>query len=251
MYQIFLDGSCNLENTFELFKGYAAEAQVNYNQHLRPEKVLNYMKLIKEKQVDETCHDFFAYILMIHGKYLQMMSLFFIFNDSPDQIGVMFERFNKDFSSLQYSFEKIMKRDLQFIPAANISEYTLEENQHAHDLCEISKKESFDEKIQKIKTLVPFSERKNTGQKGNGVGIDLGTTYCCAAIVRNGKVEIIPNERGNPITPSFVGFMNDEVFIGDSAKARITQNPQNTLFDAKSMIGRTSEQLKTSKLINH
>ena len=207
MYERFLDGSSNLEKTFELFNGYTAEAQVNYNQHLRPEKVLNYLKLIKEKQDYETCHNFYAYILMIHGKYLQMTGLFFIFNDTPDQIGPLFERFNKDFSYFQYSFKKI-----HFVPA---------------------------------------SERANFGHQRNAVGVDLVTTYCCVAVVRNGNVEIIPNERGNPVTPSFVGYMNDEVFIGDSAKARITHNPQNTLFDAKSMIIRSSEQLKTPKLINH
>ena len=67
MYQIFLDGSNNVEQTFELFKDYYLEAQINYKQQLRPEKMINYLKIIKEKQGEKACQDFYAYILTIMG----------------------------------------------------------------------------------------------------------------------------------------------------------------------------------------
>lgn len=71
------------------------------------------------------------------------------------------------------------------------------------------------------------------------IGIDLGTTYCCAAVWRGNRIDIIPNDQGSRTTPSYVAFTQNERFIGDVAKNQAARNPQNTLFDSKRMIGRS------------
>nr|XP_039268678.1 heat shock 70 kDa protein II-like [Styela clava] len=71
------------------------------------------------------------------------------------------------------------------------------------------------------------------------IGIDLGTTNSCVAVFRNGQVEIIANDRGNRITPSFVSFTNNERLVGEAAKVDASENYENTLCQIKRLIGRT------------
>src|ERR1700755_1887303 len=74
------------------------------------------------------------------------------------------------------------------------------------------------------------------------IGIDLGTTNSCVAIMEGGKPKVIENSEGDRTTPSIVAFTKDgEVLVGQTAKRQAVTNPSNTLFAVKRLIGRRYE----------
>jgi L1 cell adhesion molecule like protein len=87
--------------------------------------------------------------------------------------------------------------------------------------------------------------------KNTAIGIDLGTTYSCVAVYKNGGVEILANDQGNRTTPSFVSFTDSERLIGDAAKNEFLSNATNTVYDAKRMIGRDYNDNKLQQDMKH
>jgi molecular chaperone DnaK (HSP70) len=91
-----------------------------------------------------------------------------------------------------------------------------------------------------------FAQQKQSKKKSSEainskdivIGIDLGTTYSCVCFMHNGAVTIIPNDRGDMTTPSYVSFNKAGARqVGMAAKLEAPRNPQNTIFDAKRFIG--------------
>ncbi|MEE8234369.1 MAG: molecular chaperone DnaK [Gammaproteobacteria bacterium] len=86
---------------------------------------------------------------------------------------------------------------------------------------------------------------------GKIIGIDLGTTNSCVAILEGGQTKVIENSEGGRTTPSIVAFADgDEVLVGQSAKRQSVTNPENTLFAVKRLIGRRFEDDEVQKDIH-
>ena len=81
------------------------------------------------------------------------------------------------------------------------------------------------------------------------MGIDLGTTYSCVAIFRNGQPEVVPNDIGKNTTPSVVAFRDGERIVGEFARDYQMVSPQDVVYDAKRLIGRRydEDEVQTDK----
>ena len=82
------------------------------------------------------------------------------------------------------------------------------------------------------------------------IGIDLGTTNSCVAVIENGTPRVIENSEGTRTTPSIVAYSNDEILVGASAKRQSVTNPKNTIYAAKRLIGRKFQEEAVQKDIN-
>ncbi len=81
------------------------------------------------------------------------------------------------------------------------------------------------------------------------IGIDLGTTNSCVAVLEGDKVKVIENAEGARTTPSIIAYKDGEILVGQSAKRQAVTNPKNTLFAIKRLIGRRYEdQVGTKKI---
>ncbi|CAM6016825.1 unnamed protein product [Sphagnum balticum] len=95
-----------------------------------------------------------------------------------------------------------------------------------------------------VATLVAAEE---ASKLGTVIGIDLGTTYSCVGVYKNAHFEIMANDQGNRITPSWVGFTDSERLIGEAAKNQAAANAERSVFDVKRLIGRKYEDKEVQK----
>ena len=82
------------------------------------------------------------------------------------------------------------------------------------------------------------------------IGIDLGTTNSCVAVIENGKSKVIENSEGARTTPSIVAYTQDEIIVGASAKRQAVTNPKNTIYASKRLIGRKFKEQAVQKDID-
>ena len=73
---------------------------------------------------------------------------------------------------------------------------------------------------------------------GKIIGIDLGTTNSCVAVLEGGKPRVIENLEGDRTTPSIIAYTDDEILVGQPAKRQSVTNPNNTVYAVKRLIGR-------------
>ncbi|KAF8595079.1 heat shock protein 70 [Ceratobasidium sp. AG-I] len=99
--------------------------------------------------------------------------------------------------------------------------------------------------------LTPTARADDDQNYGTVIGIDLGTTHSCVCVHSGGHVEIIANDHGNCITPSWVQLTKEERLIGDAAKAAFHTAPAQTVFDTKCLVGRKYKDAELKRDMEH
>lgn len=97
--------------------------------------------------------------------------------------------------------------------------------------------------------LVVLCHADGETNAGPILGIDLGTTFSCVGIYRNGQAEIVVSDQGSRLVPSYVAFIDGEVLVGDAAKHHAMLNPSETVYNAKRFIGRRYEDPEVQRSI--
>ena len=83
---------------------------------------------------------------------------------------------------------------------------------------------------------------------GKIIGIDLGTTNSCVAVMDGGEAKVVENAEGDRTTPSIIAYSNEgETLVGQPAKRQAVTNPDNTIFASKRLIGRTFDDPSVKK----
>ena len=114
-YQTFLDGANNMKATLASFEYYIVELQTNFNQHLKPDKIEEYLRIIKNHYGPEMCHQMFNYILVVKSKYLQIMTIYYIHKKDVGRITCDYERFNEHYFDLKERMEKVLAEETKIV----------------------------------------------------------------------------------------------------------------------------------------
>jgi len=140
-------------------------------------------------------------------------------------------------SELRYS-QKLHKKMLLFTPSTEIIPQTL-----THEFAYLSESIFISDKLKLAEAIAStLGLKRSIDTQTHAIGIDLGATSCCVAIIKHGKCEIIGNELAENATDSYVAFTRDQgILIGSKAKSQLYRNSANTIYNFKSMLEKNTK----------